>query len=661
VTETESQVILRRSPPWFDGKTAGVFNLIRIISTMSEATTTENLSPPIIPRELLFGNPERSSPQISPDGSKFSFIAPDESDVLQVWVLPNGAPLAEAKQVTKDKKRGIRGYAWSENSGYVLYMQDSDGDENWHVFSTDLETNLTRDLTPFLGCQASILATHEDYPTELLVSANVRDATLHEVYRVNLETGAMVLDTENPGGIVGWLPDNDFKVRGGQRATDDGGFDILVRDTVDTEWRSLLKVSQEDADTGMVGFNKTGDDLFLLSCVGSNTLRLVKKNLASGAEECLSAFEDSDVQSLLFDKETKEPLLVTYGRARLEWQALDQSVGADWELVRALHHGDPQIVGRSRDDKTWLVAVTTDSGPIPYYKFDRESKEGTLLFTSRPKLEGLTFAPMRAIEIQSRDGLSLPSYLTVPVGSDGQKLPLILNVHGGPWVRDHWGYHPEAQWMANRGYAVLQVNYRGSTGFGKKFLHAGDREWAAKMHDDLLDAMQWAIDEGIADPDKVAIYGGSYGGYAALVGATFTPDVFCCAVDIVGPSNLETLLSSFPPYWEPLRKMFETRVGPADDPEFLKSRSPLYKADQIRIPLLIAQGANDPRVKQAEAEQIVEAARKNGKDVQYMLFEDEGHGFARPENRMAFYAAAEKFLSKHLGGRLEDTQESLES
>jgi dipeptidyl aminopeptidase/acylaminoacyl peptidase len=620
---------------------------------MSQQSSPEGL-PPIIPREHLFGNPERSSPQISPDGSSFSFIAPDEKDVLQVWVLPNGEDLDQASQVSQDKKRGIRGYSWSEDSGYILYQQDSDGDENWHIFAVDISTHVTRDLTPFLGCQASVLGTHKDYPEELLVTANVRNPTLHEVYRVHLKTGAMILDTENPGGIVGWLADADFKVRGGQRATDDGGFDILVRDTVDSDWRSLLKVSQEDSDTGMVGFSKDGASLYLLSCVGANTLRLVRKNLSTGEETEIAGFEDSDIQDILIDRESKEPQLVTYGRARLRWQALDDSIDADWQAVRKLHDGDPQIIGRTRDDKVWLIAVTTDSGPVPYYKFERPSKTGTLLFTSRPKLEGVQLSPMRALEIKTRDGLSLPSYLTIPAGLEAKNLPLILNVHGGPWVRDHWGYHPEIQWMANRGYAVLQVNYRGSTGFGKEFLHAGDREWAAKMHDDLLDAIQWAVDEGLADPKRVAIYGGSYGGYAALVGATFTPDVFCCAVDIVGPSNLQTLLESFPPYWEPLRKMFEARVGAADDPEFLKSRSPLYKADQIRIPILIAQGANDPRVKQAESEQIVDAAKKNGKDVRYMLFEDEGHGFARPENKMKFYAVAEEFLARHLGGRAQE-------
>jgi dipeptidyl aminopeptidase/acylaminoacyl peptidase len=296
------------------------------------------------------------------------------------------------------------------------------------------------------------------------------------------------------------------------------------------------------------------------------------------------------------------------------------------------------------------VAYVSDVRPLDYYLYDRKLKERTHLFVSRPELEKFTLAPMKPVIIQSRDHLELPCYLTVPPGIEPRKLPLVLVVHGGPWARDSWGFDANAQWLANRGYAVLEVNYRGSTGFGKRFLHAGDREWAGKMHDDLIDAVNWAVNEGIADAKRVGIFGGSYGGYAALVGATFTPDVFACAVDIVGPSNLLTLLRSIPPYWEPMKRLFAVRVGDIEsEPDFLRARSPLFKSDRIKIPLLIAQGANDPRVKQAESEQIVEALRKSGKPVEYMLFPDEGHGFARPENRLKFYAAAEAFLAKFLG------------
>ena len=334
---------------------------------------------------------------------------------------------------------------------------------------------------------------------------------------------------------------------------------------------------------------------------------------------------------------------------------LDSEISRDLDYLAEQNPGEVRIASRTLDDALWVVHYAQDTQPSSYYLYERAFQKLEFLFTTRSALEGATLAEMLPVAIPSRDGLTLNSYLTLPPGIEPRNLPLVMNVHGGPWVRDGWGYDPESQWLANRGYAILQVNYRGSSGFGKRFLHAGDREWGAKMHDDIIDAVNWAVEKGYADPAKVAIYGGSYGGYAALVGAAFTPDVFVCSVDIVGPSSLITLINSIPPYWEPLKKVFIVRVGdPESEREFLESRSPLFKADQIKCPLLIAQGANDPRVKQAESEQIVSALREKGKDVEYLLFEDEGHGFARPENRLKFYAAAERFLAKHLGGRYED-------
>lgn len=606
---------------------------------------------PLIPRKILFGNPERSSPSISPDGKTLAFLAPDEKDVMQVWVLPRAAELSSAKKLTSDKKRGVRSYGWSEDARTILYAQDSDGDENWHIFAVDLASGVTRDMSPFLGAQASVLRGHREQARTLLLTCNARNHQLHDVYKCDLDSGALELVCENPGDVVGWLADEDLQVRGAQATRGDGGFDIRVRE-VGGEWRTLLSVGPEDASTGMVGFSGDGRRLFVISCVDADKVRLVEYELSTDRPRTIFEDAESDVEDLFSHRSTKDPIAVSSGRLRTRWTVLDEAYKADFEAIAKLHHGDPAVISRDHDDETWLLAFNTDDGPIPYYLYERASKTARLLFTSRPSLEGQPLAPMEPVEIPTRDGLSLPSYLTRPLKQSGPG-PMVLVVHGGPWVRDGWGFDAEAQWLANRGYAVLQVNYRGSTGFGKAFVNAGDREWGAKMHDDLIDAVDWAVSQEIADPKKVAIYGGSYGGYAALVGATFTPDVFCCAVDIVGPSNLITLLNSFPPYWEPLKKLFEKRVGPASDPDFLMSRSPLSKADQIRIPLLVAQGANDPRVKQAEAEQIVEAARKNGKDVDYMLFEDEGHGFARPENRLKFYAAAEAFLARELGGRAE--------
>ena len=371
----------------------------------------------------------------------------------------------------------------------------------------------------------------------------------------------------------------------------------------------------------------------------------------------MAADPGADAGAILFNPISREVQAVSFNRERVKWKIIDPMVQADIAALDKAAPGDFSVLNRDRVLRTWVVGYEGDTQATDYYLYDRATKQRTHLFPSRPALAKYHLATMKPVTIKSRDGLELVSYVTLPVGVEAKKLPMVLVVHGGPWARDRWGFNATAQWLANRGYAVLEVNYRGSAGFGKKFLHAGDREWAGKMHDDLIDAVRWAIQQGYADPKKVAIYGGSYGGYAALVGAAFTPDVFACAVDVVGPSNLVTLLKSIPPYWEPLKKLFAVRVGDVDKEEdFLKSRSPLFKADRIKIPLLIAQGANDPRVKQAESEQIVAAIRKAGKPVEYLLFPDEGHGFARPENRLKFQAAAEAFLAKYLGGRAEPVQ-----
>jgi dipeptidyl aminopeptidase/acylaminoacyl peptidase len=353
--------------------------------------------------------------------------------------------------------------------------------------------------------------------------------------------------------------------------------------------------------------------------------------------------------------DTRDPQIVAILKDRMTYVVLDPSVQDDLKAIQALHPGDPVFAGRDDPDGTWLVGFTNDTGPVPYFMYDRASRTGRFLFEHQPALSGYELAPMEPFSYQARDGLEIHGYVTFPPGLGRSGLPAVLNVHGGPQARDTWGYDAEAQWLANRGYLCIQVNYRGSTGYGKAFVTAGDREWGGKMHDDLVDAVGYAVAQGWADPSRVAIYGGSYGGYAALVGAAFTPGVFCCAVDIVGPSNLKTLLETVPPYWAPVIAQLYRRVGnPETDVDFLWSRSPLSRARDIRIPLLIAQGANDPRVKQAESEQIVAALREAGIEYEYMLFPDEGHGFAKPENRIKFYTAAERFLARYLGGRYED-------
>jgi dipeptidyl aminopeptidase/acylaminoacyl peptidase len=615
----------------------------------------------LIPREVLFGNPERTSPRISPDGSRLGWIAPKDG-VLNVWVAPigeNGVSWEDAVVVTDDTDRGIRVFAWARDGRHLLYQQDAGGDENWRLYDVDVQTMVRRDHTPFEKIQARILAAKKSHPDEVLVGLNRDNPALHDVYRLTLSTGELVKEIENPG-FAGWLADEDMAVRGALAPLPDGGFNLLVRDTAEADWRVLVTIGADDAPASdALSFSGDGRSMLLISAEGSDTGRLVRTDVATGASAELLADPEADVASAMLHPDTREPQIVVLVKARTEYHVLDPSVEADLKAIRELDAGDPVFVGRDDADATWLVAFNNDDEPIKYYWYDRASRTGTFLFTSRPELERFTLARTEPFSFTTRDGLTVHGYATFPPARPGdhgarENLPAVLDVHGGPQTRDMWGWNPEAQWLANRGYLCVQVNYRGSTGYGKSFVAAGDREWGAKMHDDLLDAVDHVVAKGWADKDRVAIYGGSYGGYAALVGAAFTPDVFACAVDIVGPSNLKTLLETVPAYWAPMKAQFYKRVGnPETDEEFLWSRSPLSRASDIRIPLLIAQGANDPRVKQAESEQIVAALEAAGIDHEYMLFPDEGHGFAKPENRLKFYAAAEKFLAKHLGGRAE--------
>jgi dipeptidyl aminopeptidase/acylaminoacyl peptidase len=611
--------------------------------------------PPLIPRDILFGNPERVSPEISPDGARLAWIAPDKKNVLQVWVKTIGKD--DDKVVTADPKRGIRQYFWAENSRMLVYLQDSDGDENFHLYGVDLASGNVRDLTPLQGVKAQVTAVDPNFPDTILVSLNARNRSLFDVYRLDLNTGALVLDTENPGDVIGWTADPHLQVRAAQASTPDGGVVIRVRDEPTAAFRTWLEAGPEDSLTlNVLEFSADGKALHLISAIGRDTAAVVKRDVAGGGETELASSRESDADNVLIHPKTHVVQAVRFSPGRSTWKVVDPSIQADFDAVARLHDGDFSVVNRDQADRTWLVSFTSDRGPVSYYAWDRAAKKGTFLFVHQPKLQGLALAEMRPIAIKSRDGLTLNGYLTLPVGIPPKGLPMVLMVHGGPWGRDSWGYNPYAQWSANRGYACLQVNYRSSTGYGKTFINAGNRQWGKASHDDLIDACNWAVAQGYADPRRIAIVGGSYGGYAALAAVTFTPEFFACAVDIVGPSNLKTLIQSIPPYWKPMRSIFDVRVGNIDDPKdagLIREASPLFKADKIVRPLLIGQGANDPRVKQAESEQIVAAIEKNGGRVTYVLYPDEGHGFARPENRIDFNARAEAFLAENLGGLCE--------
>lgn len=619
-----------------------------------QSSTIEQLAtqlPPLIPREILFGNPERTSPRLSPDGKYLAYIAPDEKNVLQVWLRTVGQQ--DDRQLTDDKKRGIRIYFWTYDGEQLIYLQDSDGDENWHLYSVNIQSNIVRDLTPFQGVQAQPVALEPNFPDQILVGLNLQDPRKHDVYQINLKNGAVEFNTENPGNIVVWTADAQFQVRAAIATTPDGGSDLLFREAIDKQWENLRHWGPDDEGYA-VSFSADNQTLYLIGSHDANAQRLIALDLTTHQETVVAEDTQYDVGGILIHPVSRVIEAVSFYKDKQEWQVLDRSIAPDFDAIAKVRQGEFGVSSRNLADTTWLVGYTTDDGPVYYYTYDRESRTSTLLFSNRPKLEGLPLASMQPVSYQARDGLTIHGYLTTPVGIPPKNLPTVLLVHGGPWARDTWGYDPEVQWLANRGYAVLQVNFRGSTGYGKDFLNAGNREWGAKMHDDLIDAVNWLIQEGIADPKKIAIMGGSYGGYATLVGLTFTPDVFAAGVDIVGPSNLVTMMQSIPPYWEPLRAMEAHRIGNLEtEQEFLNSRSPMFFVDRIQKPLLIAQGANDPRVKQAESDQIVEAMQQNGKPVEYLLYTDEGHGFARPENRLHFYAKAEEFLAKYLEGRFE--------
>jgi dipeptidyl aminopeptidase/acylaminoacyl peptidase len=611
--------------------------------------------PELIPLTVLFGNPERVSPRISPDGSQLAWIAPKDG-VLNVWVAPvspdTGVDWAAARVLTDDTDRGIRQFAWAHDGRHLLYLQDIGGDENWRLHDVDLPTMQRRDLTPFDGVQTQIIGLERNRPNEVLLGLNKTNPQLHDVYRLDLTTGELTKEIDNPG-YIGWEADADLQVRAALAPQPDGSYGLMVRESADSDWRELVRIPPGDAETThAVCFSADGGSLLLASSMDAQTSRLVRMNVTTGATEVLAEDPEADLGGVKVHPQSREPQIVATVKARMEYRVLDDSVADDLAAIRALHPGDPTFQGTDDSDRTWLVGFTNDSGPVPYFAYDRHTRSAQFLFDHQPELSRYELAAMEPFSYPARDGLTIHGYATFPLGQGRAALPTVLLVHGGPWGRDTWGYDPHAQWFANRGYLCVQVNFRGSAGYGKAFLDAGDREWGAKMQDDLTDAVAYAVGQGWADPAKVAIFGGSYGGYAALAGAAFTPDVYRCAVDIVGPSNLITLIQTIPPYWAPMISLFHRRVGNPDvDADFLWSRSPLSRAEQIRIPMLIAQGANDPRVKQAESEQIVAALKKAGIEYDYMLFADEGHGFAKPDNRLKFYAAAEKFLARHLGGR----------
>jgi dipeptidyl aminopeptidase/acylaminoacyl peptidase len=620
----------------------------------------------LIPRSVLFGNPQRANARVSPNGKWLSFLAPVEG-ILNVWVAPIDEP-TQARPVTDDKVRDIRGHYWAYTGNHIIYSQDKAGDENWHIYVTEVATLETRDITPLEKIHAQVQDVSQKFPNEILVGLNDRIPQLHDIYRVNIETGERKLVQQNEG-VAAYVTDDEFRVRFTFNYTPDGGTVLLKPKTPGqtgegAEWEDFIQTGPEDAmTTGPAGFNKDGSVLYLQDSRNRDTGGLFALNLSTGEVTLVADDPRADIGDMMVHPTEKTIQAVSFDYTRNEWKILDESIRKDLDFLATIEAGEVLVTSRTLDDTKWTVAYLLDDGPIKFYLYDRAKHEVRFLFNSRDDLEQYQFVKMHTPVIESRDGLKLVSYLSLPLGSDpdgdgrpDQPVPLVLDVHGGPWARDEWGFNSSHQWLANRGYAVLSVNYRGSTGFGKNFTNAANGEWAGKMHDDLIDAVNWAVKQGIAQQEQVAIMGGSYGGYATLVGLTYTPEAFACGVDIVGPSSLVTLLENIPPYWAPFMPVMKARVGDVETEEGrnkLLERSPLMRVDKIRRPLLIGQGANDPRVTQLEADQIVEAMQSKEIPVTYVLYPDEGHGFALEQNRMSFNAVTEAFLAKHLGGKFE--------
>ena len=608
--------------------------------------------PPLIAREILLGNPQRMAPTISPDGKKLAWSAPDSKGVLQVWVQTIGKD--DARIVTADRRRGISSYNWAWNSKTILYSQDSDGDGNSHVFAVGLAGGNIRDLTPWQGVRAEVVADSPRFPDDILVAINLRNRKLMDVYRVNLKTGPVRLDTTNPGGINSWLADDNLAVRAAMAVTPEGGDEITIREAAGTPWRTLVRTGK-DSEAAAIDFSRDGRSIFLVSSLDSDTDRLVRRDLFTGAQTVLAQREDSDVEEVVIHPTLHIIQAVSFSPDRKHWKVIDRSVQSDFNALASLEDGDLSILSRDQADSMWLVSFISDRHSEHFYIWNRRTGKATFLFAGQPRLDAATLAPMKPITFRARDGMNIHAFLTLPVGVKPKNLALIEDVHGGPWSRFSWGLNPYAQLFANRGYAVLQVNYRGSTGYGKKYLNAGNRQWGLAMQNDLSDSVRWAQAQGIAAPKRIAIEGGSYGGYAALAGAAFTPDLYRCAVDVSGPSDLFTLIRSYPAYYA-ARGLMNSRIGDPDNPadkRLLTKASPRFSADRIRIPILIGQGANDPLVPRVQAEEVVSAIAKNGGHVTYVLYTDEGHGFVRPANRLDFTAREEKFLSRCLGGRFE--------
>ena len=633
----------------------------------TSAAAPAAINAPLIPREVLFGNPVKSAGQISPDGKWLSWMAP-YNGTMNVYVAPVSDPGA-AKRLTNITDRPPAGYFWAPDGKSVMYIRDKGGDENFLLYGVNVATGAETTLTPFEKTRVQVVGVSTIQKDKVLIGLNNRDARFHDVHLLDLNTGKTTLVMKNDG-YAGFLADNNLTLRMATRPNEQGGTDFFPVTNGKVADKPIESTTLDDAlSTNPAGYTTDGKTLYWIDSRGRDTAALYAQDVATGRKTLIAENARADLGGTLRDPVTGKVLAYSTYYLRNEWTATDPATQASFDTLRAKLKGDWGVQSATEDNATWIVWNDPVTAPTQTYLFDRKSGDLTPFYISRPDLTGAPLQPMQALEIKARDGLTLPSYLTLPPGSDSnadgvpdRPVPLVMLVHGGPWARDGYGYNGGHQWLANRGYAVMSVNFRSSTGFGKAFTNAGNKAWNKAMQDDLADALAWAVKRGVTTQDKAAIMGGSYGGYAVLANLAFYPGRFACGVDIVGPSNLETLLKTIPPYWVPIVRQFHDRMGNPNTPEglaLLKEMSPLYAADKINRPLLIGQGANDPRVNKAESDQIVAAMEKANIPVTYVLFPDEGHGFRKPTNNIAFNAVAENFLAPCLGGRAEPIGDAL--
>ena len=604
----------------------------------------------LVPRETFFGDPDVAGAQLSFDGASLAYIAPVDG-VRNLWVAPVG-DLGAAKPLTRATDRPISYFfQWAHTNRHVVYFQDRDGDENWRASSVEVRDGTVVALTPPHGVRAWVQEVSQRVPRQMIFSHNERDKQFFDLYRVDVVTGKSVLVYEN-NQFAWFVTDSAFQLRLGARYLKDGSVELLERRPGGT-WGRFITIPRGEIDaTRLLGFSDDGKILYLFDTRGRDKAALVAMDMATRRARVLAEDPDADLTRAFFHRVTRRPLAGGAMVDRRRWHAVDPGFAADLKAIHTSTSGDIDLIGLSAAARRVLVLVQHDAASPEWVLYDRPTRRVSPLLKARRKLDGIPLRPLEPVSFEALDGLKIQGYLTRPT-PDARNVPMVLVIHGGPYLRDEWGFNPTHQWLANRGYAVLSINYRGSTGFGKAFVIAADREWGGKMHDDLVAGVNWAVARGIADPKRVGFFGASYGGYAALTAATKTPEVFACIVDIYGIANLLTFMAAIPPYWAPSFSVWKNRIGDPDTEEgraFLRARSPLTHIDRAFRPILIVQGLEDVRVTRAESEQMVAMLRRRNVPVTYVVFPDEGHGFAKPQNQIAFRAVTEAFLAKHLGG-----------